>query len=134
MFLFKRTLLDAFKLQAEAEAMIMKMNRQCMHAMRFVSFVALAHTHGAKDLALRCVCSKTSCMLQTGPDALADELWQNILCHLSLTEVLNSSRVCKRWHSISQHDAVWQCLYASEFGLPKAPSLITCWKQAFCKR
>lgn len=73
-------------------------------------------------------------MLQTGPDFLADELWQNILRHLSLVEVLNCSRVNKRLHCVSQHDTIWSCLYQSEFDLTGHPQLGLSWKDAYQDR
>ena len=74
------------------------------------------------------------CMLQTGPDCLADELWQNILGQLCLVDVLNCGRVNKRLHSVSQHDTVWRCLCHSEFDLTKHPEVGCSWKDAFRHR
>ena len=73
-------------------------------------------------------------MLQAGADTLADELWQNVLCHLSLFDVLNCSRVNQRLHGVSQHDIVWKSLYQYEFDLVGQPQLGQSWKDAFCNR
>lgn len=72
--------------------------------------------------------------MQAGPDSLADELWQNVLCQLSLVDVLNCSRVNKRLHSISRHDTVWTCLYLSEFDSTGHPQLNLSWKDTFRER
>ena len=72
--------------------------------------------------------------MQAGPDSLADELWQNILCQLSLVDVLNCSRVNKRFHSVSQHDTVWTCLYLDEFDSTGHPQLSLSWKDIFRER
>lgn len=73
-------------------------------------------------------------MLVTGPDSLADELWQNILSKLCLIDLLNCSRVNKRLQSVSQNDSIWSELYEAEFGVRCCPQVEQTCKDAFRER
>ena len=73
-------------------------------------------------------------MSEVSAHLLDDELWQSILCQLTLIDTLNFSRTCKRFWSVAQEDTVWQSLFATEFN-SEAPSQQTRrWKAIFKQR
>lgn len=69
-----------------------------------------------------------------GPDSLADELWQNILCQLCLTDVLNCARVDKRLQCVSYNDSIWRCLHMTEFEESCCPRAGQTCRDAFKQR
>ena len=73
-------------------------------------------------------------MLVTGPDSLADELWQNILSQLCLVDLLNCSRVNKRLRNVSQNDSLWCLLYETEFSVRCCPRVEQTCRDAFRDR
>lgn len=72
--------------------------------------------------------------IRFGPDSLADELWQKILCQVCLTDVLNCARVDKRLRSLSHNDSVWRCLYLKEFDASCCPRVGQTCRDAFQER
>lgn len=85
-------------------------------------------------IGLRHASEKQAWMLVTGPDSLADELWQNIFSQLCLTDLLNCSRIDKRWHTVSQNDSIWSLLYEREFGVRCCPQVEQTCRDAFRER
>ena len=77
---------------------------------------------------------KQACMLVNGLDSLADELWQNVLGQLCLTDLLNCCRTNKRLHSVSQNDSIWSSLYETEFGVRCCPRAEQTCRDAFRER
>ena len=73
-------------------------------------------------------------MSHTAAHQLDDELWQSILCQLTLVDTLNFSRTCKRFWSVAQEDAVWHCLYSTEFGACPPLQQNKRWKTIFKRR
>ena len=73
-------------------------------------------------------------MSHTPAHQLDDELWQSILCQLTLVDTLNFSRTCKRFWSVAQEDAVWHCLYSTEFGACPPLQQNKRWKTIFKRR
>lgn len=73
-------------------------------------------------------------MSQRPAHQLDDELWQSIICQLTLVDALNFSRTCKRFWSVAQEDAVWHCLYCSEFGACLPLQQNKRWKTIFKSR
>ena len=73
-------------------------------------------------------------MLVTGPDSLADELWQHILSQLCLVDLSNCARVTKRLRNVSQSDSIWNTLYETEFNVRCCPRVDQTCKDAFRER
>lgn len=73
-------------------------------------------------------------MLVTGPESLADELWQHILNQLCLVDLSNCARATKRLRNVSQTDSIWSTLYETEFNVRCCPRVDQTCKDAFRER